>query len=68
MEEQVSNSSFSIWWIYWTSDTNATESWNGTSWTTVNSMNTTRYNFGAGTQTAVLVFGGNTPTRSRSIS
>jgi hypothetical protein len=37
----------------------ATESWNGTSWTTVNSLNTARFNSGGtGTQTAGLAFGG----------
>ena len=40
----------------------STESWNGTSWTTVNSMNTARQQMGqAGTQTAALAFGGNAP-------
>jgi hypothetical protein len=37
----------------------ATESYNGTSWTSVNSMNTGRYGTaGCGTQTAALAFGG----------
>jgi hypothetical protein len=37
----------------------ATESWNGTSWTTVNSLNVTRYfSGGTGIQTAGLAFGG----------
>jgi hypothetical protein len=37
----------------------ATESWNGTSWTTVNSLNVARYfPGGTGTQTAGLAFGG----------
>jgi hypothetical protein len=37
----------------------ATESYNGTSWTSVNSMNTARYALGgAGIQTAALAFGG----------
>jgi hypothetical protein len=41
----------------------ATESWNGTSWTSVNSMNTARkYLGGCGIQTAGLVFGGATPS------
>jgi hypothetical protein len=40
----------------------ATESYNGTSWTTVNSLNTTRAGVGgAGTQTAGLAFGGSNP-------
>jgi hypothetical protein len=34
-------------------------SWNGTSWTEVNDLNTARYILGgAGTQTAALAFGG----------
>jgi hypothetical protein len=38
----------------------ATESWNGTSWTTVNSLNVPRYYpGGTGIQTAGLAFGGN---------
>jgi hypothetical protein len=40
----------------------ATESYNGNSWTTVNSMNTARSSLGTsgvGTQTATLGFGGN---------
>jgi len=42
--------------------TAATESYNGTSWTTVNSLNTSRgYLAGAGTQTAAVAFGGWTP-------
>jgi hypothetical protein len=56
-----SNSSFSFWWfkIHLGNYTTATESYNGTSWTAVNSMNTARRNFaGAGTQTAALAFGG----------
>ena len=40
-----------------------TESWNGTSWTSVNSLNTARGVLGgAGTQTATVAFGGSTPT------
>jgi hypothetical protein len=40
----------------------ATEEYNGTSWTTVNSLNTARQDLGAaGTQTAALAFGGKTP-------
>jgi hypothetical protein len=39
--------------------TTATESWNGSSWTSVNSMNTSRRNLGsAGIQTASLAYGG----------
>jgi hypothetical protein len=42
--------------------TAATESYNGTSWTTVNSLNTSRgYLAGAGTQTAAVAFGGWAP-------
>jgi hypothetical protein len=42
-----------------------TESWNGTSWTEVNDLNTARGNFaGAGTQnTAALAFGGANPAQ-----
>jgi hypothetical protein len=42
-------------------DTGATESYNGTSWTSVSSMNTARgllAGAGTGTQTAALAFGG----------
>ena len=43
--------------------TTATESWNGTSWTTVNSMNTARSNLtGGGTQTAAYGAGGFAPS------
>jgi hypothetical protein len=39
-----------------------TESWNGSSWTTVNSLNTARTNIaGSGSQTAALAFGGGPP-------
>ena len=39
----------------------ATESYNGTSWTSLNSLNTTRNNgAGSGTQTAALCYGGST--------
>jgi hypothetical protein len=39
--------------------TNATESWNGSVWTNVNSMNTSRFNLaGAGTLTAAVAIGG----------
>ena len=39
--------------------TGATETWNGTNWTTSTNMNTARENGGgAGTQTAALAFGG----------
>ena len=39
--------------------TGATETWNGTNWTTSTSMNTARENGGgAGTQTAALAFAG----------
>jgi hypothetical protein len=45
-----------------TANTAATESFNGTSWTTVNSMNTARSSVGGvGLQTAALAFGGNDP-------
>ena len=41
---------------------NVTESWNGTSWTSVNSLNTSRgYLGGLGLQTAALAFGGYSP-------
>jgi hypothetical protein len=44
----------------------ATESYNGTSWTTVNSLNTARAVVGgAGTQTAALAFGGSNPPGTR---
>jgi len=44
----------------------ATESYNGTSWTTVNSLNTARALLGgAGTQTAALAFGGSNPPGTR---
>jgi hypothetical protein len=40
----------------------ATEEYDGSTWTSVNSMNTLRaYNAGAGTQTAALTFGGDLP-------
>jgi len=40
-----------------------TESWNGTSWTEVNDLNTARYGLGGtGVQTSSLVFGGNVPS------
>jgi hypothetical protein len=36
-----------------------TESWNGTSWTEVNDLNTARWNLaGAGINTSALAFGG----------
>jgi hypothetical protein len=39
-----------------------TESWNGTSWTPVSSLNTSRnWPGGAGIQTAALAFGGGDP-------
>jgi hypothetical protein len=42
--------------------TAVTESYNGTSWTTVNSLNTPRQQTtGAGTQTAAVAFGGVSP-------
>jgi hypothetical protein len=42
--------------------TAATEEYNGTSWTSVNSMNTARSELaGAGIQTAALAFGGSPP-------
>jgi hypothetical protein len=45
--------------------TGATESWNGTSWTEVNDLNTARSRLiAAGTQTAALGFGGETPSRT----
>jgi hypothetical protein len=38
---------------------NVTESYNGTSWTNVNSLNTARYaHGGSGTQTAAITYGG----------
>jgi hypothetical protein len=41
---------------------NNTESYDGTSWTEVNNLNTARgYGAGAGTQTSALMFGGSTP-------
>jgi hypothetical protein len=44
----------------------ATESYNGTSWTSVNSLNTARAVVGgAGTQTAALAFGGSNPPGTR---
>ena len=44
---------------------NLTESFNGTSWTVVNTLNTGRQALGgAGTQTAALGFGGQTPSNS----
>jgi hypothetical protein len=49
--------------------TGATESYNGTSWTSVTSMNTARYwpgSANAGTQNATLAFGGATVTNSES--
>jgi len=43
--------------------TGKTESWNGTNWTELNDMNSARRSLaGAGTNTATLVFGGNTTT------
>ena len=40
-----------------------TESWNGTSWTEVNDLNTARYDMGSfGTQTASITAGGTSPT------
>jgi hypothetical protein len=46
--------------------TSATESYNGTAWTTVNSLNTARaVPGGAGTQTAALAFGGSNPPGTR---
>jgi len=46
-----------------TTFTAVTESWNGTSWSPVNSLNTGRSGLeGAGTQTAALAFGGATYT------
>jgi hypothetical protein len=46
-----------------TNRTAVTESWNGTSWTTVNSLNTTRkMASGFGTQTAGAIAGGNIPS------
>jgi hypothetical protein len=39
--------------------TGLTESWNGTSWTELNDLNTARRNLGGcGTNTAALAFGG----------
>jgi len=43
-----------------------TESYNGTTWTSVNSLNTARAGIaGAGTQTAALAFGGSNPPGTR---
>jgi len=43
--------------------TTATHKWNGSSWSTVNSMNTFRQNAGtAGSTTAGLIFGGSAPS------
>jgi hypothetical protein len=49
-----------------TGNTNATEKWNGTTWTNnPTGLNTTRYALGgAGTQTAALAFGGAQPASS----
>jgi hypothetical protein len=57
---RTSNCSFSFWWnTPGPAYTAATESWNGSSWTSVNSMNTARSEVtGAGTQTAAIAFGG----------
>jgi hypothetical protein len=55
-----SNSSFSFWWLY-PPVTGATEEYDGSTWTTSNSLNTARRALaGAGTQTAALAFGGYT--------
>jgi hypothetical protein len=44
-------------------DLGSTEEYNGSAWTTVNSMNTARNKLaGAGTQTAAVGFGGTPPT------
>ena len=41
---------------------NAAESWNGTNWTSVNSLNRSEaYGMGTGTQTSALYFGGDCP-------
>ena len=49
-----------------TAVTDATESWNGSSWTEVSDLNTAReYIGGAGTQTATLGFGGNPPATAK---
>ena len=47
-----------------------TESWNGTNWTNVTDMNTSRYNFqGSGaSNTSALVFGGQLPASSGAIT
>jgi hypothetical protein len=53
------------------SDTgNATESWNGTSWTATPSINTARYGFlqVSGIQTAGIINGGNTAGTATSYS
>jgi hypothetical protein len=57
--EQDSNISFSFWRITG-SFLSATESWNGTSWTEVNDLNTAReLAGGSGTDnTSALAFGG----------
>ena len=43
---------------------NATESWNGTNWTTVNNLNTGRQDLGGSgaSNTAVIAFGGQLPS------
>ena len=41
--------------------TGRTESWNGTSWTEVNDLNSGRFCSGAGTQTLSIAFGGGPP-------
>ena len=47
-----------------TAGVNSTETWNGTSWTEVNEMNTTRwYLTGAGTQTSGIAAVGATPSQ-----
>jgi hypothetical protein len=55
------NSSFSFWWYYW-SLLQATEEYNGTSWTAGSFKYSKKDLAGAGTQTAGLAFGGSTPT------
>jgi hypothetical protein len=49
---------------------NNTESWNGTSWTALNTLNTSRGGLGgAGTQTSAVAFGGaNTPPGTNKVS
>jgi hypothetical protein len=54
----IQTAGLALWWRT-TLQVVLTESWNGTSWTSVNSMNTARNDLGgSGTQTAAIVCGG----------